>query len=87
MEQKRQNRSEAGFITAHEIATFVYCPEAWRLQVGHGLKGVNEAAMAVGKRYHTRKGFLEQLAGWLMLMGQLVAFLAGLWLLWWMDGW
>ena len=87
MEEKRQNGSEAGFITAHEIATFAYCPEAWRLQVGHGLKGVNEAVMAVGTRHHRRKGFFERVAGWLMLMGQLVAFLAGLWLLWWMDGW
>jgi hypothetical protein len=87
MEETRQKNLEAGFITAHEIATFAYCPEAWRLQYGLGLKGGNAESLEAGTRHHRGKGFIEQLAGWLMLVGQLVVFLAGLWLLWWMGGW
>ncbi len=41
-------RSGPEIISAQEIACFVYCPEAWRLQHGLGLKAANRAALNPG---------------------------------------
>ena len=35
-------------VTASEIASFVYCPEAWRLEHGLGLEPANRAALDAG---------------------------------------
>ncbi len=37
-------------VTASEIAAFVYCPKAWRLEHGLGLAAENRAAMEAGGR-------------------------------------
>jgi len=58
-------------VTASEIAAFVYCPEAWRLEHRLGLEAGNRAAMAAA----------ELVAGGFIGIGRLVAVLAVLALL------
>jgi hypothetical protein len=73
-------------VTASEIAAFVYCPEAWRLEHGLGLEAGNREAMAAGERHHGRKAAAERVAGGFIGIGRLVAVLAVvalLLLLWW----
>ena len=45
-------------VTASEIAAFVYCPEAWRLEHGQGLEAGGRAASrrAPDAACHTRAG-------------------------------
>jgi hypothetical protein len=81
----RRSRRADGLVTATEIASFVYCPEQWRLQYGLGLPAENQAALDAGTRHHAGKAAAERLAGWSMRLGIaiLVAALLGLvvWLL------
>jgi hypothetical protein len=37
-------------VSASEIAAFVFCPEAWRLEHGLGLGAENRAALEAGER-------------------------------------
>ena len=50
-------------VSASEIAAFVYCPEAWRLEHGLGLEAENREAMAAGERHHGRKAAAERVGG------------------------
>jgi hypothetical protein len=59
-------------VTAHEIATFVFCPEQWRLEYGLGLEPVNRAALEAGSLHHARKATAERSAGRLVWVGQRV---------------
>jgi len=68
-------------VTASEIAAFVYCPEAWRLEHGLGLGAENREAMEAGERHHGRKAAAERMAGGFIGVGRLVAVLAVLALL------
>ena len=68
-------------VTASEIAAFVYCPEAWRLEHRLGLEAGNRAAMEAGGRHHERKAAAELVAGGFIGIGRLVAVLAVLALL------
>jgi hypothetical protein len=72
-------------VTAHEIGTFVYCPEQWRLENGLGLRPVNRTALASGNRHHARKARAERSAGHIFRVGQCLI-LAGLFalLVFWM---
>jgi len=72
-------------VTASEIAAFVYCPEAWRLEHGLGLEPWNRAALDVGTRHHEQKAVAERIAGGSISLGRFLAALAAvvLLLLWW----
>ena len=73
-------------ITATEIASWVYCPEQFRLQYGLGLEPSNQAELAAGDRHHARKGSAERIAGGSITLGRILAVLAALallLLLWW----
>ena len=63
-------------VTASEIAAFVYCPEAWRLEHALGLEPENRAALDVGERHHAGKAVAERVAGGAVAVGRLVAVLA-----------
>jgi hypothetical protein len=76
----RRGRRDEGLVTASEIASFVYCPEQFRLEYGLGLPAENRAAMDAGARHHSRKAVAERLAGWSVGLGQLIV-VAGLVLL------
>ncbi len=56
-------------VTAHEIGTFVFCPEQWRLEYGLGLEPGNQAALTTGTRHHARKQTAERTAGRLQQFG------------------
>jgi hypothetical protein len=81
---RRSSRGDS-LVTATEIASFVYCPEQWRLQYGLGLPAENQAALDARTRHHAGKAAAERLAGWSMRPGLaiLAAALLGLvvWLL------
>jgi hypothetical protein len=72
-----------GLIRATEIASFVYCPEAWRLEYGLGLPAANRAARDDGTRHHARQAAAERVAGWSIRLGRVIVILAlALLLLW-----
>jgi hypothetical protein len=56
-------------ISASEIASFVYCPEQWRLEYGLGLPAENQTARNAGTRHHARNAAAERLAGWAIGLG------------------
>lgn len=53
-------------VTATEIANYVYCPEAWRLKHGLGLKDGNVAAKAAGVSRHESWQVAERRSTWLI---------------------
>jgi hypothetical protein len=57
-------------VTAHEIGTFVFCPEQWRLEYGLGLEPSNQAAIKSGSRHHARNEAIVGAAGKLLWTGQ-----------------
>jgi hypothetical protein len=81
--QRRGGQKPEDLITASEIASFAYCPEAWRLQYGLRLRAENRAAMDAGTRHHGRKAMAERIAGLAIALGQLIL-IAGLILFLWM---
>ncbi len=54
------------WISATEVASFVYCAEAWRLEHGLGLGANNERARARGERTHERWQRTEKRSAWLI---------------------
>jgi len=74
-------------VTASEIAAFVYCREAWRIQYGLGLPAENQAVLDAGERHHEQKAVAERVAdgstglGRLLIVVALVLLLL-LWLVW-----
>jgi hypothetical protein len=71
--RRRGGQGPEDLITASEIASYVYCPEQWRLEHGQGLPPENRAALDAGTRHHVRKAAAEQLAGWTIRLGLAVA--------------
>jgi hypothetical protein len=71
-------------ITASEIASYAFCPEAWRLEYGLGLPAENQAVRDAGTRHHTRKAAVERVAGGALGLGRVLLVLAvmALLLLW-----
>jgi hypothetical protein len=46
-------------VTASEIASWTYCPEAWRLGSALGLKPNNEKALARGEHFHEKTASVD----------------------------
>lgn len=65
-----QHEDPEDIVTAHEIGTFVFCPEQWRLEYGLGLEPANQAALRSGSRHHARKATAERAAGRLLRLGR-----------------
>jgi hypothetical protein len=63
-------------VTAHEIGTFVFCAEQWRLEYGLGIQPRNQAALKSGEIHHARKATAERSATRLLWIGQRVAIAA-----------
>ena len=51
---------DPGLVTASEIASYAFCPEAWRLGVGLGLEANNEPVLARGERIHATTAAVEE---------------------------
>lgn len=74
--QRRSQESGPELVTASEIAAFVYCQEAWRLEPGLGLEPGNREALDAGTRYDEGKAVAERVTGGAVAVGRLVAVLA-----------
>ena len=86
MRRRTGRQAPKDLISATEIASFVYCPESWRLEYGLGLEPENRAALEAGTRHHERKAAVERVAGGSIAIGRIlaaVALLVLLLLLWW----
>ena len=84
MRQRNRRQRPNDLISAVELATFVYCPEEWRLQYGQGLSPENQAALDAGTRHHARKALAERVAGGSIALGRLLIALAVVVLLLWL---
>jgi hypothetical protein len=60
----RMNKRD--YTSATEVASYAYCPEAWRLEHGLKLKPGNDQARARGERVHERWQKTERRSGWLI---------------------
>jgi len=80
---KRCGKGSDDLISASEIASYAYCPEAWRLEHGLGLAAGNRAFLDAGTRHHAGKAVVERLAGWSIFLGQALVLVALLALLLW----
>jgi hypothetical protein len=83
----RKRERAADMVTASEIAAFVYCPEAWRLEHGLGLEARNWAARDAGTRHHEETAAAERMVGAFTGIGRIliiaaVLILVLLWLAW-----
>lgn len=58
-ENTRKNR-DPEVVAASEIASYVFCPEAWRLGVALGLEANNERDLLRGERTHGKIAAVEQ---------------------------
>jgi hypothetical protein len=87
MRQKMPRQRPDDLISASEIASFAFCPEAWRLEYGLGLPAANQAARRAGVTHHARKATAERVAGGAIAVGLVVAMIAllGLLLLIWLP--
>ena len=47
-------------VSASEIASYAFCPEAWRLGPGLGLRPNNERELTRGEKSHAKIAVLEQ---------------------------
>jgi hypothetical protein len=79
----RKGKRDSDLVSASEIAAFVYCAEAWRLEHGLG----NRQALDLGDRHHARKAAAERIAGGSIGIGRMLivvalAALLPLWLVW-----
>lgn len=72
-------------VTASEIAKWVYCPEAWRLDA-LGMRSANQQARDAGTEHHVEKAAAERTAGGAIAFGfGLIAMaVIALGLLWWL---
>jgi hypothetical protein len=62
-------------VSASEIGSWVYCPEAWRLQA-LGLEPGNEKALEAGERRHEETAALEVQSGAALKLGRWLIALA-----------
>jgi hypothetical protein len=75
-DRRRGGRRPEDLITATGVASFVYCPEQWRLEYGVGLPAENLSALDHGTRDHARKALVERLASWSIRLGLVIAIVA-----------
>jgi hypothetical protein len=72
----RQGEKRERLVSASEIASYVYCPEQFRLQHGLGLEPGNRQALDAGTLHHGRKAAAERIAGGALALGKLLVLLA-----------
>jgi hypothetical protein len=58
--QKTHHSSRSDVVSASEIASWVYCPEQWRLHSGLGHESENVASLARGERFHEATAAVER---------------------------
>ena len=56
-------------VSASEIASWTWCPEAWRLGQGLGLRPGHEERLEEGERIHARTATVERHSGAALRVG------------------
>ena len=59
MARRQLPPSSSGVVSATEVASYVYCPEQWRLQHGLGHSSTNTASLARGAALHRKTAAVE----------------------------
>jgi hypothetical protein len=72
--RKPKNRSDV--VSASEIASFVYCPEQWRLQCALGNEPQNRESLARGESFHRSTARFDVWTRRLARLGALLILLA-----------
>jgi hypothetical protein len=62
-------KAQADTVTASEIASWVYCPEQWRLEYGLKLPPGNRPVLDCGTRHHADLAATERTAGGAIAFG------------------
>ena len=65
-------------ISASEVASWAFCPEAWRLEYGLKLTPSNARERAAGERHHVATAHVERAAGSSIALGRVLLALAAL---------
>jgi hypothetical protein len=55
-----RNYEDPDLVSASEIASYAFCPEAWRLGSGLDLRPNNEQELSRGERIHEKTAVLER---------------------------
>ncbi len=81
-----ENRRREQTQTPSEIASWVYCPEQWRLEQGLGLPPAKRDEHTAGTQHHAHKATAERVAGGSIALGRLLILVAllALAVLWWL---
>jgi hypothetical protein len=76
---ERHRASHSDVVSASEIASWIYCPEQWRLHYGLSHESENVASLDRGERFHESTAALERssrrilrLAGTLIIVAALL---------------
>ena len=59
MMRRRLPPSNSGVVSATEVASYVYCPEQWRLEHGLGNSSTNRTSLARGAALHRKTAAVE----------------------------
>ena len=70
--------SSSGVVSATEVASYVYCPEQWRLQHGLGNSSTNTAVLARGAALHRETAAVEVRSRRALRLGFVLVVLAAL---------
>ena len=65
-------------ISANEVASWAFCPEAWRLEHGFKLPSGNARERVAGERHHVATARVERTAGSSITLGRVLLALAAL---------
>ena len=74
----RHSPKPESILSASEVASWAYCPEAWRLEYGLKLTPGNARERASGERYHVVKAHAERAASGSIALGRVLLALAAL---------
>jgi hypothetical protein len=76
MQHPRTPKYRSDVVSASEIASFVYCPEQWRLQCALGNEPQNRESLARGKSFHRSTARFDVWSRRLERLGTLLVLLA-----------
>ena len=78
MMRRRVPSSSSGVVSATEVASYVYCPEQWRLEHGLGNASTNTASLARGAAQHRKIAAVEVWSRHALRLGLVLVVLAAI---------
>ena len=76
MPQPRLPTRRSDVVSASEIASFIYCPEQWRLQCALGNRPQNVESLARGESFHRETARFDVWSRRLLRLGVILVVLA-----------